>query len=137
MPLNILIVEDDDLQALALEGTLIAAGHRVCGIAGTADDAVDLALQHHPDIALMDIRLSGGRNGIAAALRLRRELQVPTIFVSGHLDATMRQALQACRPLGFVGKPYRAPQLLAALSVAAARIAPTSLRGGDAGLLGG
>jgi DNA-binding NarL/FixJ family response regulator len=63
-----LIVEDDYLVALELEHRLIEAGFDVVGVAGSADEAVTSAASNRPDVAIMDIRLGNGRDGIDAAL---------------------------------------------------------------------
>src|SRR5690348_10056533 len=60
---RVAIVEDDALMAQFLEETLEDAGYEVVGMAATADDAVSLIGWQRPDLALLDIRLRGRRNG--------------------------------------------------------------------------
>ena len=51
---------------------LEASGCEVCGEGATADEAVALAVEHRPDVALLDIHMPG--NGIRAAREIARSL---------------------------------------------------------------
>ncbi|MBR0933451.1 hypothetical protein [Bradyrhizobium jicamae] len=48
-------------------------GHTVVGIAVSADEALQMAREKRPDIILMNIRLVGARDGIAAARETRSQ----------------------------------------------------------------
>jgi len=119
----ILIVEDELLLALDLECMLREAGYEVCGVATDADEAVQAVSRHTPDLALMDVRLAHDSSGIDAARRLRDGWNVPSIFVSANLDRDTRADAMAAAPLGFVDKPYRQHDVLAAVASAASRLA--------------
>ena len=108
----ILVVEDDFLIASEIESSLKSAGFDVCGIATSADEAVMLAKAGKPALAVMDIRLRGARDGIDAALELRRELGLRCIFASAHADDHMRARAAPSEPLAWVAKPYAMPFLL-------------------------
>ena len=64
---QILVVEDERLVATALQNELEHFGYRVTDIASTAQDAVEKAVTHRPDLVLMDIHLQGDADGIEAA----------------------------------------------------------------------
>ena len=53
------------------------AGYAVVGISASAKTALDLAGRHTPDLILMDIRLQGARDGIEAAVEVRRRMDIP------------------------------------------------------------
>ena len=72
-PMRVLIVEDEALVALMIEEILVDAGFVVCGLADTAARALALALAHGPTVALVDVRLAGGEDGIALAETLAAE----------------------------------------------------------------
>jgi DNA-binding response OmpR family regulator len=57
---SVLIVEDEFLIAMDIEMTISAAGYRVVGPAGSVDKALALAARDRPDVALLDVRISGG-----------------------------------------------------------------------------
>lgn len=71
--MNICIVDDDKLVALSLKTILEAnAGINICGIGENGEEAIDLYHQHHPDVLLMDIRMSK-MSGLEAAAHLLSE----------------------------------------------------------------
>jgi len=105
-PPSILIVEDEVIVAADLAGKLDQLGYRVAATTATGEQAVELARQHRPDLVLMDIRLAGAMDGIAAAAAIRRELDLPVIFLTAHSDAaTISQARQTGAS-AYVRKPF-------------------------------
>jgi hypothetical protein len=66
-PPRVLVVEDDFLIAMQTEIALTAAGFEVIGPATTAEEAVAMAGEAQPTLAVMDIRLASTRDGIDAA----------------------------------------------------------------------
>lgn len=66
MKRRILLVEPDRRAALALEGTIRAAGDRVIGRATRLEDAVRKAIALQPDLALIDIELGDEEPGARA-----------------------------------------------------------------------
>jgi two-component system, response regulator PdtaR len=109
---RILVVEDEYLVATDLADRLAEAGYRVTGIAATAEDALMLAAAEPPDLAIMDIRLASRRDGIDAAIELRRRYGLRCIFATAHLDAETRNRAAPAAPLGWLAKPYGAFSLL-------------------------
>ena len=73
--LQILLVEDEAISALALKRLVARLGHEICAMTAMAEDAIKLAGEILPDIILMDIRLAGEMDGITAALRDPRPLR--------------------------------------------------------------
>ena len=118
MPLQVMIVEDEMLLALDLEDMLLKAGHIVAGQASDMLQALSLAEQlgGRIDVAIMDVNLARGSNGIETAAALRQRWNIPSLFVSGNLDERTRQLAQQLHPVGFVGKPYSERELLSSLS---------------------
>ena len=77
-----LIIEDEFLIALDLEETMFKLGFDVCALAPSARKARSLAMNDHPDVALVDVCLEGGREGIEIARRTvakyRESLNIPS-----------------------------------------------------------
>ena len=114
----ILVVEDESILAFDLETTLRNAGFQVLGPAATAREALELAEQAHPDLALIDINLADGRKtGIEAARRLQTQLHTPSLFLSGQ-GAEARQNKDAA--LGLLEKPYSPDSVVESVAVAEA-----------------
>jgi len=113
---RVLIVEDEYFLALENEAALHAAGYKVVGIATTADDAVLIARQNHPDVVLMDIRLAGSRDGIDAAIEISDRLGIAIIFATALSDGETRERAERSFALGWLSKPYSSNEMLDAIS---------------------
>lgn len=111
-PARILIVEDDFLIAMQTETALADAGFHVVGTATTAEEAIILAREQRPSLAVMDIRLASERDGIDAAGQLFRELNIRCIFATAHEDPRTRERAEPYAPLGWLAKPYTMPSLV-------------------------
>jgi response regulator of citrate/malate metabolism len=85
-PPRALIVEDEILIALALEAEVKDLGFDVCGLAASAKQAIAMAIESEPDIAVMDIYLNGARDGIETARVLRDLCGVRVVFVTAYSD---------------------------------------------------
>lgn len=110
--MRILIVEDEALVALQMRGALQRAGHQVTGVADTLTEAIESAEQHRPDLALVDLQLAQGCNGLDVAAELKKR-GVPSLFLTGNCPGLDRGDLA----LGCLHKPFNETQLAAAVSV--------------------
>ncbi|MEP2681835.1 MAG: response regulator [Sulfitobacter sp.] len=109
--LKVLVVEDNIFIALDLEGQLGELGHDVVGIAATASKAIQMARDSVPDLAIVDLQLADGSRGQDAALVLRREMDIPSIIVSGSLHQVTDEERAAIRPLVMLSKPLLSGEL--------------------------
>ena len=108
---HILVVEDEPLVASYIKDVLDGSGYAVAGVASSGPEALSLAEQHRPTLALVDIRLAGHMDGIEVARRLDEDFAVPVIFLSGVVDPAVEARARALRPLGFLRKPFRPSQV--------------------------
>ena len=76
---KILLVEDENIEALDIKLTLESFGYEVPYIASSGEEAVEKALAIMPDLILMDIILKGNSNGIEVASKIKK-LNIPVIF---------------------------------------------------------
>ena len=83
----VLLVDDDPLIAMAVAWELEAAGHTVLGPAHDERSALELAHADHPDIALVDIDLGHGGDGVTLARELKRAGILPVFASGGAADA--------------------------------------------------
>ncbi len=128
---------------LADDQTLVRAGFRVLidsdpdlevvGEATNGAEAVDLAIRHHPDVVLMDIRMPT-MDGIEATRRISAERRLADtkvlILTTFEADDYVFEALRAGAS-GFLLKDTDPPDLLAAVRVVArgeALLAPSVTR---------
>jgi two-component system, response regulator PdtaR len=121
-PPRVLVVEDDFLIAMQTEVALTAAGFEVVGPAMTAEEAVALAGEAQPTLAVMDIRLASTRDGIDAAQQLYQDFAIRCIFATAHDDAHTRGRAEPYAPLGWLPKPYTMASLVAVVAEAFARL---------------
>ncbi|MGP8159712.1 MAG: response regulator transcription factor [Candidatus Dormibacteria bacterium] len=71
MTVRILIADDDASMRGALGDMLSSEpGYEVVGLAADPESAIDLAGAHHPDVAILDVKMPGG-GGIRAAEGIR------------------------------------------------------------------
>jgi DNA-binding NtrC family response regulator len=117
MPVNILIVEDLFIEANDLRLILQKAGHAVCGIAKSVDQAMAVIKREKPDMVLLDIFLKGDLTGIHLAKYLATQ-NIPFIFLSANSNPTTLEAAKATQPYGFLVKPFREKDILVALDIA-------------------
>lgn len=105
---KILLAEDEMLVAMDVEAFLQDDGYDVCGIAATAAEAIELAARHHPHLAIMDVNLASGSNGLDGVRVLMTRWNIPAIVVSGHAN---RQDAIAAGAVGWLQKPFRSEDL--------------------------
>jgi DNA-binding NarL/FixJ family response regulator len=99
----VLIVEDNLLIGWAMRLALQFSGHVVRGPATTAAEALQLARETSPALALIDIDLDRAGGGIEVARTLKREHQTSCVFVTGNTAAALAAQDVA---LGVIEKPF-------------------------------
>ncbi len=114
---EILIVEDQFVEANHLRLMLTRAGYPVCGIARSVEDAREIIALRTPGLVLLDIFLSGEGTGIDLAEELR-QAQIPFIYLSANSSEETLNAAKATQPYGFLVKPFRENDLLVTMAIA-------------------
>lgn len=105
-PTRILIVEDDMIIAANISLQLSNLGYEVTGIETRGEDAVNHALENHPDIILMDINLKGKIDGIEAAKAIKKTWDVPLVYLTANTDDASFQKAKETHPFAFISKPF-------------------------------
>ncbi len=116
---HVLVVDDDRLIVTTLARGLRNLGYTVLE-ATSGEDAIALAQQDPPDIALLDVRMRG-LSGLDVALHFRDKLKVPFLFLSAYGDAEIVKEAAESGALGYLVKPLDVPQLVPTLEAAIAR----------------
>ncbi len=107
---RVLVVDDDRLVLATLVHGLVQAGFEVID-ADNGDDAILLARQHRPDLALLDIRMDG-MSGFDVAEYLRDHLQIPFMFLSAFSDEATQAQIRALGALAYLVKPLDVGQIV-------------------------
>ncbi len=115
---RILIVEDETIVQLHLKRMVKELGYAVVGTAMTAAEALECAAETRPDLVLMDIQLSGDRDGIDAARELQRRYGLAVVFLTAYADPETVERTQEVGAAGYIVKPFGQHELRAALATA-------------------
>jgi DNA-binding NarL/FixJ family response regulator len=115
---RVLVVDDEFLIAQGLCLQVEDLGLTVCGAAATAEEAVALAQIHRPDLVLMDMRLSGDKDGVDAALIIHETVGSKVIFITGSREPATIARIQMDHPAGLLFKPISDRQLRNAVDLA-------------------
>lgn len=112
--LQVLVVENDEMNAMLLEMQLQQAGASVIGPAGCVEDAVQLVKERAPQAAILDYRLGDGETSEPVA-ELLTALGTPFVLATGIAPEQVPAAFGAGSVLI---KPYLAEELVRSLDEA-------------------
>ena len=116
IPARVMIVEDEVITAMATGAMLKRLGHVVTASVSSGEAALEAFRRQAPDLVLMDIRLDGDLDGIETAKLLRRDSDVPVVFVSAYVDNGTRNRAAEAKPFDFLPKPLDEYDLQALLN---------------------
>lgn len=116
-----ILIADDELLILATLGIgLRDAGYDVLE-AASGDEAIAMCQKYNPDLAILDVYMPPGMNGIAAAREIRKSTDVPVLFLSAYGDdKTVQQAVEE-GALGYLVKPVDVPKITPSIEAALVR----------------
>ena len=118
-----LIIEDEALIAEELRERLSRLGITVIAAVSSAEQGVEIATRERPDLVLMDIRLSGAKDGVQAAKEIRERLDVPIVYLTAHSDYRTIERVHQTEHDGFILKPFLRGELQSTIDVALRRFA--------------
>ncbi|HBK45805.1 MAG TPA: response regulator [Xanthomonadaceae bacterium] len=108
---RVLVVENDEMNAMLLGMQLEQAGADVIGPVGAVEDAVRLVKEREPQLAVLDYRLGEGQTSEPIALLLG-DRGIPFVLATGAVADTMPAAFRN----GYIlTKPYLAEDLVRTL----------------------
>lgn len=117
---KILVVDDDRLVLVTLVQGLSQAGYEVLD-ADNGDDAILIARQHKPLLALLDIRMEG-KSGFDVAAYLRDYCQIPFMFLSAFSDEATLKQVKALGAVAYLVKPLDIRQIVPAVDNAVGQV---------------
>ena len=116
--MQVLVVEDEAIVSMDLRYTLESLGYQVLAEIRSGKEAVVAAAQLHPDVVLMDIKLSGEMDGIDAAAQIWEMSGVPVVYLTAHSDEATLQRAKSSEPFGYLSKPVDSRALQSVVEVA-------------------
>ena len=118
--LRILIAEDETIIRLDLRDVLERAGHDVCAEARDGEEAVALAHDELPELAILDVKMPR-LDGIEAARRILAERPIPIVMLTAYGQEELVARAVEAGVFGYLVKPFRETDLLPAIQTARAR----------------
>ena len=114
------MVDDNRLVLATLTDGLTEAGYEVID-ADNGDDAILLAREHRPDLALLDIRMEG-KSGFDVAAYLRDYCQIPFMLLSSFTDEDTVRQVKELGAVAYLVKPLDVGQIVPAVEAALANL---------------
>ena len=110
------------------------AGFEVVAEARDGREAVALAAEHQPDLAVMDVKMPE-LDGIEAARQMLEQRQIPIVMLTAFSEAALVGRAVDAGVFGYLVKPFRESDLLPAIEAAQARHAELQALRDEAGSL--
>ncbi len=108
---RVLIVEDDLLLSMVEERLIKNLGYNVIGQVRSGSEAIEKASELNPDVIVMDISLKGDMDGIETMEVIRRNSEVPVIYLSGSSDRYDYERAKKTNFTGYLVKPVSSGDL--------------------------
>ncbi|WP_440952667.1 response regulator [Methanococcoides sp. FTZ1] len=103
---KIVVVEDELIVGMMIKLKLEKMGYNVVGFASRGAKAISMVGSIHPDLILMDIRLKGGMDGIATAMKIRESYTIPIVFITADSSKETRERADLVGHQGYLTKPF-------------------------------
>lgn len=116
--LKILVVEDEIIIADNICYTLEELGYEVLEPAINYSEAIEMIESEKPDLAMLDINLSGKKTGIEIAQRIEDEFNFPFIFLTSNTDKATIHEAKKVMPSAYLVKPFTKDELYSAVEIA-------------------
>ncbi len=117
---RILIAEDETIIRLDLRGLLEKAGYEVVGEARDGEEAVAMAADLEPDLAIMDVKMPR-LDGIEAARRILEARPIPVVMLTAFGQPDLVARAVEVGVFGYLVKPFREQDVVPAIEAARAR----------------
>ncbi len=119
---RVVIAEDEALIRLDLAEMLTEEGYDVVGEAGDGEQAVALAIEHQPDLVVMDVKMPK-LDGIAAAAQIARAKIAPVVMLTAFSQRELVERARDAGAMAYVVKPFTRSDLVPAIEMARSRFA--------------
>lgn len=114
------IIEDNGINRISLETILEDNNFTIAGSYANAEEAWEALKNIKVDVVLIDINLSGDKDGIWLGHKIRRHNNMPFIYLTAYGDRETVEKVKETRPNGYLMKPYNEPTLLTTIDISIA-----------------
>jgi response regulator NasT len=116
------IAEDEALIRLDLAEMLAEEGYEVVGQAGDGEAAIALAMEHRPDLVVMDVKMPK-LDGIAAASQIAAARIAPVVMLTAFSQRELVERARDAGAMAYLVKPFSKSDLVPAIEMAMSRFA--------------
>jgi len=118
MNVRILVAEDEALIRMDLVEMLQGAGYEIVAEATNGQEAVDLAILHKPDLAILDVKMPV-MDGISAAEKIIS--LAPVLMLTAFSQKELIDRARDAGVMAYVVKPFTISDLIPAIEIAISR----------------
>jgi len=115
---KVLVVEDEIIIADNICNVIEKLGYYALEPAINYTEASELIKSESPDIAILDIQLSGSKTGIDLAKDIQEENKFPFIFLTSNADKDTLNEAKMVMPSAYLIKPFSKEELFTSIEVA-------------------
>ncbi|HEY8025738.1 MAG TPA: response regulator [Burkholderiaceae bacterium] len=116
---RVLLVDDDPITLATISQILKKAGYETAQ-ASSGKEALEIAVEFHPDLALLDVMMSE-MSGIELAKCLQEMDKIPFMFISAHAEVEIVKQATEYGAVGYLLKPFDVAQVIPAFEAALGR----------------
>jgi AmiR/NasT family two-component response regulator len=118
MSVHILVAEDEAIIRMDLIEMLQGAGYEVVAAATNGQEAIDLAIEHKPDLAILDVKMPV-LDGISAASKI---IEIaPVLMLTAFSQKELVERARDAGVMAYVVKPFTIGDLMPAIEIAISR----------------
>src|SRR5436190_6769504 len=111
------IVEDEAIIADSLSHTLQQLKYDVAEPVASYSQALEMIESEKPDLLLIDIHLSGSKDGIDLAWKIKEDYDLPFIFLTANADAATVERAKNTEPPAYLVKPFNKDDLYTSIEI--------------------
>ncbi|MEV6861667.1 response regulator [Streptosporangium subroseum] len=117
---RVVIAEDEALIRLDLKEMLEEDGYAVVGEAGDGETAVRMALEHRPDLVILDVKMPI-LDGISAAEQIVSQRIAPCLILTAFSQRDLVERARDAGAMAYLVKPFTKSDLVPAIEMAVSR----------------
>lgn len=115
---KILVVEDEIIIADDICEILTDVGYEVLEPAISYTEAAAALKKFSPDLVMIDIRLSGKKDGIELASLINTAYYIPYLFLTSNADKHTIERAKSVSPWAYLVKPFNKDELYSSIEIA-------------------
>jgi PAS domain S-box-containing protein len=115
---TILIVDDDRVTTKIMAGLLNQMGYKDVTVVESAEKCLSFLQKAKPELILMDIHLKEEYEGIYTADKIKKEFNIPLVYITSAKEVDTFQIAKQTEPFGYLIKPIQKKELFSTIEIA-------------------